>query len=122
MSSAVLTSKPTFIVWAPVYRDEDAVNRRNAATEAHFANVNKHVQRGHLRVGGFTITPESIGRPIEEQVKTGASFIFHADSVEQVRTYVEEDPFWAANVWDKEKLEIHPIVLPTLTPNESSKP
>lgn len=122
MSSALLTSKPTFIVWAPDYSDADAVNRRKVATEAHVVNVRKHVQSGHLRVGGFTITPESIGRPIQEQVKTGSSFIFHADNVEQVRTYVEEDPYWAANVWDKEKLEIHPIVLPTITPNESSKP
>jgi hypothetical protein len=41
---------------------------------------------------------------------TGSFMIFVADDIEQVWARIKADVYWENNVWDKEKVAVHPLL------------
>lgn len=48
--------------------------------------------------GTYTLTADSLGKPVEEQIINGSTIVFLADSIEEVWGYVKADPYWENNV------------------------
>ncbi|KAI0029247.1 hypothetical protein K488DRAFT_56816 [Vararia minispora EC-137] len=111
-----MAQKQTFVAWCPDYTDPDALSRRLAVRTAHLEGIKQTVADGSLKFGGYTTAPESVGKPPGEHKINGSTMIFEAESVEEVRRRIEEDPYWAGNVWDKEKVDIRPIFASSATP------
>ncbi|KAG2153631.1 uncharacterized protein EDB93DRAFT_1133837 [Suillus bovinus] len=109
-------SLPKFVVWAPDYTDEGALQRRLAVRPAHLENIKNQINRGVLRVGGAFMTPESVDAAAADRKFRGSCMIYEGESVEAVRKLVEEDLYYKTDVWDKEKLVILPIALVTALP------
>ncbi|KAG9316411.1 hypothetical protein JVU11DRAFT_2445 [Chiua virens] len=101
----------TYLVWAPDYTDEGALARRMAVRPKHFIRANKQIKQGILKVAGGLITPETQGHRGQKFV--GSVLLYEANSIEDVRSLIKEDIYWTENVWDKEKLMIHPMLMAT---------
>ncbi|KAI9430659.1 hypothetical protein H4582DRAFT_2015506 [Lactarius indigo] len=99
-----MAAKQTFVVWAPYQTDSEMLSRRTAARTEHLAGLKQLSAQGSLKLGGPTSDPES------GEAK-GSMLIYEAESAAVVRGFLEKDPYWAGNVWDKEKLEIRAIIL-----------
>nr|GAT55836.1 predicted protein [Mycena chlorophos] len=111
------TPAPTlhkFFVYAPDKTDEGAGARRMAVRPRHLAGADKLIEQGVIRVGGATLTPESITGG--ERKMTGSVIIYEAASIEEVRKLVDNDPYFVGNVWDPEKLVIAPFAAATRLP------
>ncbi|PVF99401.1 hypothetical protein CPB86DRAFT_703313 [Serendipita vermifera] len=101
----------TFIVWAPDYTDDDAFNRRMAVRGQHMVKAMESAKDGMFtRIIGPYLTPESIATPDAPKKILGSMLLVRAASIEEVRARVEEDLYWTANVWDKEKIVIAPYM------------
>ncbi|KAG1904379.1 uncharacterized protein F5891DRAFT_42829 [Suillus fuscotomentosus] len=105
-----------FVVWAPDYTDEGALERRLAVRPAHLENAKKLINQGILRVGGGLLTPESVNAAAADIKFVGSCLIYEGETIDAVRKIVEEDLYYTADVWDKEKIVILPIALATGLP------
>ncbi|KAG1765822.1 hypothetical protein EDD22DRAFT_774739 [Suillus occidentalis] len=114
MSSTPSLSK--FVVWAPDYADEGALQRRLAVRPAHLENIKKLVSQGILRLGGGFMTPESVNAAAGDKKFLGSCIIYEGENIDDVRKLVEEDVYYKNDVWDKEKLVVLPIALATALP------
>ncbi|PVF99402.1 hypothetical protein CPB86DRAFT_783773 [Serendipita vermifera] len=107
-------TKPTehiFVIWAPDYTDDDAINRRLAVREQHLAMSRENQKSGYVtRVNGPFLSPESIATPDAPKKMVGSMLVVRGTSIEEVRAKVEKDVYWTGNVWDKEKLAIVPFL------------
>ncbi|VDB83319.1 unnamed protein product [Peniophora sp. CBMAI 1063] len=112
MSVNPTNGKRTFIAWCPDYTDEGAFARRMSVRPLHLEGIHKHVAAGYFKFGAYTLTADSIGKPVEDQVINGSNMVFLAESIEEVWGYVKADPYWENNVWDKEKVVVLPVVIP----------
>jgi len=54
-TSATATTLHTFVIWAPDYTDEDALNRRLAVREQHLAKIQENRAKGYVTVRWFTL-------------------------------------------------------------------
>ncbi|KAH9040238.1 hypothetical protein EDB84DRAFT_1005771 [Lactarius hengduanensis] len=99
-----MATKQTFVVWGPYQTDAEMLSRRAAARTEHVAGLKRLGAEGFLKLGGPTSDPES------GEAK-GSMLIYEAESAAAVRGFLENDPYWAGNVWDKEKLEIRLVTL-----------
>ncbi|KAG1777054.1 hypothetical protein EV702DRAFT_1179663 [Suillus placidus] len=113
-------SLPKFIVWAPDYADEGALQRRLAVRPAHLENIKKLISQGILRLGGGFMTPESVNAAAADKKFLGSCIIYEGENIDVVRKIVEDDIYYKTDVWDKEKLVILPIALATDLPPASS--
>ncbi|KAJ3555706.1 hypothetical protein NM688_g2428 [Phlebia brevispora] len=95
----------TFAVWAPDYTDPDALNRRLSVRPKHFENAKPLIDKGVMRLGGALLDPSST-----EKKMIGSVVVYEAESLEACRKIVEEDIYYTAGVWDKEKLVILPWI------------
>ncbi|KAG2033501.1 hypothetical protein BDR03DRAFT_935625 [Suillus americanus] len=109
-------SLPKFIVWAPDYTDEGALQRRLAVRPTHLENIKKLVSQGTLRLGGGFMTPESVDAAAADKKFLGSCIIYEGENIDVVRKLVEDDVYYKTDVWDKEKLVILPIALATVLP------
>ncbi|EMD33191.1 hypothetical protein CERSUDRAFT_126342 [Gelatoporia subvermispora B] len=110
-----MSTKFTFLVYAPDYTDAEAPQRRLAVRPKHLEGARQLVAEGVIRVGGAMLSPESI-QPGAEKKMVGSTMIYEAESLEAVKKIVEEDPYYVGNVWDKEKLVILPYAAATPLP------
>lgn len=101
------------MVWAPDYTDEKALSRRMAVRLKHLATANKLIEQGILKVAGGLIIPEVEYAVSDSRKFFGSALLFEAESLEAVRKVIEQDVYWTENVWDKDKLTIHPIIMAT---------
>lgn len=101
------------MVWAPDYTDEKALSRRMAVRPKHLATANKHIEQGILKVAGGLIIPEVEDAASGSRKFFGSALLFEAESLEAVRNLIKQDVYWTENVWDKDKLIIHPIIMAT---------
>ncbi|KAJ8596358.1 hypothetical protein M405DRAFT_871407 [Rhizopogon salebrosus TDB-379] len=115
MSSST-PSLPKFIVWAPDYTDDGALQRRLAVRPSHLENVKTLINQGIIRIGGAFMTPESVDPAVIDKTFVGSCVIFEAENIDIVRKLVEEDVYYKSNVWDKDRLVILPIALATALP------
>ncbi|KAG8819681.1 hypothetical protein FRC18_011955 [Serendipita sp. 400] len=108
------TEQPTlhlFVIWAPDYTDEDAINRRLAVRSEHLRVAKLNEEAGYVTaVNGPLLSPESIAAPDAPKKMVGSMLVVRAASIEEVRAKVESDVYWTGNVWDKEKLVIAPFI------------
>ncbi|KAI0079813.1 hypothetical protein K474DRAFT_1591297 [Panus rudis PR-1116 ss-1] len=107
MSDSTPSFKYYFAVWAPDYTDPEALNRRLAVRPQHLEGARALIEKGHIKVGGAMVTPETY--QAEDVKMAGSVMIYSADSIEDVKSLIENDPYWVGNVWDKEKLSIMPF-------------
>jgi len=98
-------TKQTFVVWAPDRTDPDALSRRLAVRAEHLERVRRLTAEGLIRFGGPMADPANADK------FNGSLLVFEAESAAAVRAVVEQDIYWAQNVWDKEKLDIRAVLI-----------
>ncbi|OJA10531.1 hypothetical protein AZE42_01692 [Rhizopogon vesiculosus] len=114
--SSSMPSLPRFVVWAPDYTDDGALQRRLAVRPSHLENIQALTRQGILRIGGAFMTPESIDPAVTDKAFVGSCMIFEAENIDIVRELVEADVYYKSKVWDKDRLVILPIALATGLP------
>jgi len=105
---------PTFYVYAPDYTDGDGYSRRLAVREKHLERTTHAIKSGYVKFGGALLSPESLdeaGQVKPDRKLTGSTLVVQDKSIQAVREWVEGDPYYINNVWDKEKLVITPIIV-----------
>ncbi|KII92013.1 hypothetical protein PLICRDRAFT_122356 [Plicaturopsis crispa FD-325 SS-3] len=115
-STSAPAPRHRFVIYAPDATDEGAYARRMEVREKHLALARRLSGEGFIKLGGAMLTPESIESPTAERKIIGSVFICEAESLAQVRKYAEEDLYYTAGVWDKEKLVILPFQAATPFP------
>ncbi|KAG8844909.1 hypothetical protein FRB96_002798 [Tulasnella sp. 330] len=88
--------KHNFIVWCPDYDDAEAVSRRFAVRDQHFANATPLVKSGVVTLGGALLSPDSFAGGPTKMV--GSLMIFKAETIEEVREKVENDVYYTGKV------------------------
>ncbi|CAG8558003.1 2655_t:CDS:2 [Acaulospora morrowiae] len=83
------------------FSDPDAFDRRLPVRPRHLDNTKKSKEFGFLLTGGAILADHDKGEMI------GSMMVFEAESEEQVREAVEQDPYVIEKVW--ERYEIIPI-------------
>ncbi|TFY73630.1 hypothetical protein EWM64_g10382 [Hericium alpestre] len=107
--------KYLFAAWAPDYTDPDALRRRFAVRAQHLEGLKALFENGTLVHGGAMVDSDSLSPSVTAKKIEGSMGIFKASRAEEVRKIMESDIYWIANVWDKEKLEVKPLMtLPEL--------
>lgn len=101
---STMAEKQTFVVWAPAHTGPEALGRRVAVRPAHLQHLGELTAQGSLKLGGPISDPESGDA-------SGSMIVFEAESVAAVRKILENDPYWKADFWDKERIEIRTINL-----------
>ncbi|KAI9572120.1 hypothetical protein HD554DRAFT_2067090 [Boletus coccyginus] len=102
-----------FVVWAP---DAGADERRLAVRPRHLENVHQLAKEGIIRVGGAVLTSDPANPADAGRKFFGSFIIIEAESLEAARKIVENDIYYTTDVWDKEKLQVLPIMLATPLP------
>ncbi|KAG0702982.1 hypothetical protein DFH29DRAFT_804155 [Suillus ampliporus] len=102
-----------YMVWAPDYTDGGTLARRMAVRPKHMLGANKLIKQGVIKVAGGLLTPESQDAESQDRKIVGSALIYEAESLEDVRSFVEADLYWKEGVWDKEKLVILPMLMAT---------
>ncbi|RPD57323.1 hypothetical protein L226DRAFT_467600 [Lentinus tigrinus ALCF2SS1-7] len=115
MSSSAPATRHNFIVYAPDMTDAGALQRRLSVRPAHLEKAAEYIQGGMFKVAGAMLSPESIASPTAEKKMVGSVFICEAESLEDVRKFMESDVYYTSGVWDKDKLVILPLALATKT-------
>jgi len=112
MSSAPALHK--FFVYAPDKTEAGTFERRMSVRSQHLENAAKAISAGVIKVGGATLTPESLTGG--DKKLTGSVLIFEAESLEAVRKMVESDVYYTSGVWNPETLVILPFAAATPFP------
>ncbi|KAF7975068.1 hypothetical protein HWV62_16140 [Athelia sp. TMB] len=113
MSSTESPAAPAshyFVVWAPDRTEEGVFEKRLAVRSHHLENMVDLIGKGVVKVGGVTLTPESIESAASAMKMTGSMLVFHAESIDQVKAVIESDIYYTSGVWDPEKLVISPFM------------
>ncbi|KAF8558003.1 hypothetical protein OG21DRAFT_81701 [Imleria badia] len=105
-----------FVVWAPDYGDAGAQERRFAVRPRHLENAHRLTKEGVIRVGAGVLTSDSVNAAPADRKFFGSCLIIEAESSETARKLIESDIYYTAGVWDKEKLQILPIMLASPLP------
>ncbi|KAF8197993.1 hypothetical protein BJ912DRAFT_1055662 [Pholiota molesta] len=108
-TSASTPTKHRFFVYAPDKTDEGALERRLSVRPQHLEGAKASHDNGLIRIGGMLTTPEAITNPDAPKHMVGSTFIFEAESIEQVKQYIESDIYYKAGVWDPEKIVVLPF-------------
>ncbi|KAG1745494.1 uncharacterized protein EDB91DRAFT_1019107, partial [Suillus paluster] len=87
--------------------------RRMTIRPKHMLGANKLISQGIIKVAGGLLTPESQDAEPHNRKFMGSALIYEAESLEDVRRLVEADLYWTEGIWDKEKLDILPMVMAT---------
>jgi uncharacterized protein len=94
--------KHTFIVIA---KDKpNASENRSKARNAHLQKASEAYAASILHLGGALLKSEH-GEGVTNM--SGSVLLYEADSIEQVREWVQKDPYTLGNVWGD--VEIHPF-------------
>ncbi|PVU87785.1 hypothetical protein BB559_005888 [Furculomyces boomerangus] len=88
------------------HSDADCLSRRTAALEPHIAGLKSLKQNSFLQTAGGTFDKDG--------KMSGSILLYNADTEQQVREMVENDPFCKERVWDINTLVIQRAFIPTL--------
>ncbi|KAJ2916318.1 hypothetical protein MD484_g4088, partial [Candolleomyces efflorescens] len=116
MSSQAQPARQLFFVYAPDKTEEGTFERRMSVRPTHLEVAKERTGQGLIRLGGGLMTPESIATPDAPKKLIGSTFIFEAESLDEVKRLVEEDVYFKSGVWDPEKLVILPYAGATPLP------
>src|SRR3954454_13662876 len=97
-----------FLLLATDYTDTETYSRRLLVREEHLARAKVSKERGFMIMGGAILADQ--GPNVEsssERKMVGSLMIFEAESEEQIRQEIEQDPYVINKVW--ERYEIWPF-------------
>ena len=121
-AAASSTQRHKFIVYAPDFADEGALQRRLSVRSTHLDKAREQIAQGTIstfssylstaaafrtkltlacsiaEVAGAMLTPGSIASPTAEKKMVGSVFICEAESVEAVRRLMENDVYYTSGV------------------------
>ena len=118
-SSATPALRHTFVVYAPDMTDEGAFRRRLSVRQAHLDRAGEQVRAGvvseslcqplsclrrmvemlgYVGLAGAMLTPESIASPTAEKKMVGSVFVCEAESLDTVKTLMENDVYYTSGV------------------------
>ncbi|GJJ06889.1 hypothetical protein Clacol_001085 [Clathrus columnatus] len=107
----------SFVLYAPDYTDEGALQRRLAVRGQHFATSHELRGKGVYGVAGGLLSDDGVGAVDPAQKLIGSMIIINAGSLEEARKIAENDVYWTANVWDKERTTLVPFLMAKLSPS-----
>lgn len=93
-----------FIVTGYDYMDDQALERRMTAREAHMANIEKMHAKGQILMAAAHLN--------EEGNMCGSTMILEMDSQEAVEAYLKDEAYVVGKVW--EDVLITPCKIPPL--------
>ncbi|UZR93040.1 YciI family protein [Chondrinema litorale] len=82
-----------FLITALDYTDENALERRMQARTEHLANAKELHKSGNLIAAGAILSDE--GKMI------GSTLYLRFDSEEELKEYLDNDPYTKGKVWEK---------------------
>lgn len=89
-----------FLIIAQDFADAETLGRRIDARPAHLNAVEDAVEKKSFLWGGAML---HAGKPV------GSALLLQADSVEEVRKLIKDDPYIEGRVWDPDKIQIIPF-------------
>ncbi|KAH9485231.1 Protein YciI [Psilocybe cubensis] len=98
-----------FFVYAPDKTEPGTLERRLSVREKHLVGAKVSHESGFIRIGGAVTTPDAITNPDAPKNMVGSTFLFEAESIDQVKKYIENDIYYTSGVWDPEKIVILPF-------------
>ncbi|KIM45093.1 hypothetical protein M413DRAFT_441756 [Hebeloma cylindrosporum] len=98
-----------FFVYAPDKTEDGTLARRLAVRERHLVGAKEGHESGFIRIGGMLTTPDAVTNPEAPRKMLGSTFIFEAESIEEVKKSIEGDIYYTSGVWDPEKIVILPF-------------
>ncbi|KAH9919708.1 uncharacterized protein B0H18DRAFT_625805 [Fomitopsis serialis] len=100
-----------FILWAPFSRSPGTTGRWASSRSAHRATLDPLIASGTIKLAGPVLSPEAdLSKPHVELEKFGTVLVYQGETLESVRKLVETDPFYTEGVWDRDRLQLHPMV------------
>ncbi|KAF9484511.1 hypothetical protein BDN70DRAFT_872544 [Pholiota conissans] len=108
-ASSAVSTKHRFFVYAPDKTEEGTLARRLSVRPQHLEGAKSGHESGFIRIGGMVTTPEAVTNPDAPKQMVGSTFIFEADSLDEVKKAIESDIYYTAGVWDSEKIVILPF-------------
>lgn len=91
-----------------------ALQKRLEARPKHLAGLKPEIEAGRAVFGGATLSKQPA--PGETPDMTGSVMLIKADSEEEVRAALENDPYTKAGVWDVKNAKIWPFKCAVRTP------
>lgn len=85
----------------------NALDKRLAARPTHLANLKPHIDSGKVVFGGATLSRQP--NDGEAPDMTGSAMLIKADSVEEVKQFLENDAYTKGGAWDPSKAVITPF-------------
>jgi uncharacterized protein YciI len=90
---------PQFLILADDYKDPDALSRRLSVRETHLQRMREERIKGNFVIGGAKLN--------EQGNMHGSMLVVQLENEEEVKQWVEKDPYVTGKVW--EKIEILPF-------------
>ncbi|KAI1616657.1 hypothetical protein EDD37DRAFT_67709 [Exophiala viscosa] len=110
MSSSVPTQE--WLVRIPDF--PGALQKRLEARPQHLAGVKPKVAAGTAVFGGATLSKQPASGEAPDM--TGSVMLYKANSEEEIREQLENDPYTKAGVWDVKNAQIWPFRCAVRTP------
>ncbi|KAL0579747.1 hypothetical protein V5O48_002241 [Marasmius crinis-equi] len=110
------SGKFLFYAYAPDRTEEGTFEKRMSVRPQHVELLKENIANGSIRVAAALLTPESLHAAQEDRKMIGSTFFWEGESIEEVRTKLQADPYWVNDVWDKEKVIITPVHAATPIP------
>jgi uncharacterized protein YciI len=90
---------PQFLILTDDYKDPDALSRRLSVRETHLQRMREEKVKGNFIVGGAKLN--------DQGNMHGSMLVVQLENEDEVKKWVEEDPYVTGKVW--EKIEILPF-------------
>ncbi|KAK7903039.1 hypothetical protein LTR67_001056 [Exophiala xenobiotica] len=103
MSSSTPTKE--WLVHVPDF--PGALDKRLAARPTHLGNLKPAIEAGKVVFGGATLSKQPAEGDAPDM--TGSVMLIKADSEEEVRKTLEEDPYTKGGAWDVKNAKIWPF-------------
>lgn len=89
-----------YLILAQDIQEPETLERRQDARPAHLTGIQSAVDSGAFLWGGVM---QHDGKTI------GSALLLQADTVEEIRSRLKDDPYIEGRVWDPEKIQIIPF-------------
>ncbi|KIJ57275.1 hypothetical protein M422DRAFT_150209 [Sphaerobolus stellatus SS14] len=99
-----------FVVYAPDYTTEGTLERRLKVRAQHLAGADQMYRDNLLQTGGGLLSVDGLESDDPASKLVGSMLIISAANIEEARKMVEADPYWKGDVWDKDRVAIHPFL------------
>ncbi|KAH9915489.1 uncharacterized protein B0H18DRAFT_1041437 [Fomitopsis serialis] len=101
----------SYCAWAPDSKVGDAVEKRKALDSEHNEWFQARLADGSVLEFGGAILAKDEKLPLTGVPDIGGTLlIFKADSLEDARKLIEQEPYYKAGVWDTSDIKIAPIL------------